>query len=202
VNSLALCLAGIEGQTLDPAGGQIEKDESTDQPTGILRENAMDLFHEHVPVPDRAARQWVLRRVVQRWLQLGLTGVHDCGLDGAQSLSDFQELLAAGELKMRILWTIPTERLQEALRLGLRSGFGNDYVRVGHVKLFADGSLRSQSAEMLAPLEGRPENRGIAVTGQRELEDLVRYASEGGTSCAIHAIGDRANRRTLDAIAR
>jgi predicted amidohydrolase YtcJ len=202
VNSLALRLAGIDAQTPDPAGGRIEKEESTGQPTGILRETAIDLFHERVPAPDRELRQQVLRKAVSNLQRLGLTGVHDCGLDGPESLSDFQELLAGGELGMRILWMIPADRLQETLRLGLRSGFGNDHVRVGPVKLFADGSLGSQSAEMLAPLEGPGENWGIAVTAQRELEDLIRCAADGGIASAVHAIGDGANRRVLDAFER
>jgi predicted amidohydrolase YtcJ len=202
VNSLALRLAGIDAQTPDPAGGRIDKDEGTGEPTGLLRETAIDFFHERVPAPARELRQQVLRRAISNLQQLGLTGVHDCGLDGPECLSDFQELLSGGELGMRILWMIPADRLPEALSLGLRSGFGNDYVRVGPVKLFADGSLGSQSAEMLAPLEGPGENRGIAVTAQRELEDLIRCATEGGIACAVHAIGDRANQRVLDAFAR
>jgi predicted amidohydrolase YtcJ len=202
VNSLALRLADIDGRTPDPTGGHVEKDGSTGQPTGILREKAIDLFHERVPGPEPDTRQQVLRHAIWDLQSLGLTGVHDCGLDGADSLRDFQELENAGELGMRILWMIPGEALHEALRLGLRSGFGNDRLRIGHVKLFADGSLGSQSAEMLTPLEGHSQNRGITVTGQRDLEELVRCASEGGISCAVHAIGDLANRRTLDAFAK
>jgi predicted amidohydrolase YtcJ len=202
VNSLALRLAGIDAKTLDPAGGRIEKDESTGHPTGILRETAIDFFQQRVPPPDSELRQDVLGSAISNLQQLGLTGVHDCGLDGPESLSDFQELLVGGGLKMRVLWMIPAHRLREALRLGLRSGFGNDYVRVGPVKLFADGSLGSQSAEMLASLEGPGDNRGIAVTDQQELENLIRCAAEGGIACAVHAIGDRANQRVLDAFNR
>jgi predicted amidohydrolase YtcJ len=202
VNSLALRLAGIDAQTSDPVGGRIERDETTGQPTGILREKAIDLFHEVVPTSDTQTRQQVVQRAICNLQRMGLTGIHDCGLDAAESLSVLQQLLASGGLGVRVLWMIPDQGLHDALSLGLRSGFGNDYIRVGHVKLFADGSLGSQSADMLEPLEGQPENRGISVTEQPELDELVRCASDGGICCAVHAIGDRANRRVLDAFDR
>lgn len=202
VNSLALRLTEIDQHTPDPPGGRIERDENTGELTGILKETAIDLFCGHVPMPGSEMRQQALRAAIQQAQRLGLTGVHDCGLDSSESFSDYQELLARGELAIRVYAMLPRENLDQAVKMGLRSGFGNERLRVGHVKLFADGSLGSQTAEMLEPLVGQRQNRGIAVTSQRELEDLVLCASDGGIGCAVHAIGDSANRRVLDAFGR
>jgi predicted amidohydrolase YtcJ len=202
VNSLALRLTGIDQHTPDPPGGSIERDRGTGQLSGLLRERAIDLLHNHVPVPGRETRRRALRKAIRRLQEYGLTGVHDCGFDGAESLGDYQELLSREELGIRVLSMIPQGSLGEAVRVGLRSGFGNEYLRIGHVKIVADGSLGSQTAEMSEPLGGQPHNRGVAVTGQRELEDMVRLASRAGIGCAVHAIGDKANRRVLDAFSR
>jgi predicted amidohydrolase YtcJ len=97
---------------------------------------------------------------------------------------------------------IPLAQLREALALGLRTGYGNDLLRVGQVKMFADGALGSLTAEMLAPFEDVPGVYGVAATTTEELEDGVRRAAAGGLASAIHAIGDGANRRVLDIFAR
>jgi predicted amidohydrolase YtcJ len=94
---------------------------------------------------------------------------------------------------------IPAKRLEDVISIGLRSGLGDDWLRVGHVKIFADGALGPRTAWMIAPYDGEPDNRGIPVYGPGELESLVARAASHGLACAIHAIGDQANRVTLDA---
>jgi len=101
---------------------------------------------------------------------------------------------------LRVYGSIPAEELEAAIALGLRSGFGNEWLRIGGVKLFCDGSLGSRTADMLASYEDEPHNRGIEVTNSEDLRKLVSRAACAGIHSTIHAIGDRANRRALDAL--
>lgn len=199
-NSLALRVAGIDEQTGDPPGGRIERDEDTGRLVGIFKEEAMDLIYDVAPLPGPETRQEALLRAMREAQALGLTGIHDC--DGSESLSDYQEMLSRGELGLRVFMMIPRENLHEEIRLGLRSGFGNEYLRIGNVKVFSDGTLGSQTAQMLEPFVGQPENLGIAAISQEELEDVVERAADAGIACSVHAIGDRANRRVLNAFAK
>jgi len=199
-NSLALQMAGVDQETPDPPGGRLERDADTGQPVGIFKEEAMHLIYDAAPLPGPETRQEALQSAIGEAQRLGLTGIHDC--DGSESLSDYQELLSREELGLRVFMMIPRENLDEAIKVGLRSGFGNEYLRIGNLKIFSDGTLGSQTAEMLEPFIGQPQNRGIAAITQQELEDLVGRAADAGIGCSVHAIGDKANRRVLDAFAR
>ena len=126
----------------------------------------------------------------------GLTGVHD--LDGAQSFSAHQVLHRQCELTLRVLKTIPLQHLDEAIGLGLRSGYGDDWLRVGQVKMFADGALGPRTALMLEGYDTARDITGIAVTDIRLINEAVHRATAAGLACAIHAIGDRATREVLD----
>jgi predicted amidohydrolase YtcJ len=97
-----------------------------------------------------------------------------------------------------VVKNIPVYRLEHAVGVGLRSGFGDDWLRVGGVKIFADGALGPRTAAMLEPYEGEPENRGIVVTDKEEMMEVARQASAAGLSVTVHAIGDRANHDVLD----
>lgn len=198
VNSLALERAGIDERTPDSPGGEIERDEQG--PTGILKERALKLIEEILPPSSPQSRQEALREAIDKAQQFGLAGIHDC--EGSEALADFQSLLAQGELGVRVYMMIPQENLEKAISLGLKTGFGNDYLRLGDLKLFADGSLGSQTAHMLEPFYGQPDNFGIPVLSQDELQDIVGRASEAEIACAVHAIGDAANRKVLDIFAQ
>ncbi len=198
-NSLALERAGISAGTADPPGGAIDRDEHGD-PTGILRENAMDLVLAHVPQPGPDTLRRALNVGMARAHAAGLTGIHD--MEGPEALALFQESHARGQLTLRVTMQIPADNLDHALALGLRTGLGDDMVRIGHLKLFADGSLGSQTAWMLAPFAGQPGNTGVATASPEILEQTVGQAARGSIACAIHAIGDRANRQVLDILER
>ncbi len=198
VNSLALERAGIDERTPDPPGGEVERDGQGT--TGILKERALKLVEEILPQPSPQTRQEALREAINKAQQFGLTGIHDC--EGSEALADFQTFLAQGELGLRVYMMIPQESLEKVITLGLKTGFGNDYLRLGHLKLFADGSLGSQTAQMLEPFYGQPDNFGIPVLSQDELQDIVGRASEAEIACAVHAIGDAANRKVLDIFAQ
>lgn len=194
VNSRTLELAGITASTPDPAGGQIARD-AHGQPTGILLENAMDLVTAIQPAltPEQVAE--AMLEAIPIAHRAGLTGVHD--FDGPAAFAAFQMLKQRGRLGLRIVKSIPHDRLSQAIDLGLRSGLGDDWLRIGQVKLFADGALGPQTAWMLEPFEGS-DDLGIPTLDETEMADSVRRANAAGLACAIHAIGDRACRTVLD----
>ncbi len=204
VNSEALRRAGITEDTPEPSGGVIDRDPDTGQPTGIFKEEAMHLVCDAIPSLNPEERQAALRKAVAEAHALGITGIHDCGKwqsakGGGESFSDYQQMIGRGELGLRVFMMISRTNLDEATKVGLRSGFGNSHLRVGNLKLFCDGTLGSQTAEMIEPFLGQPDNTGVAAITQEELEDTVSRASEAGIACSVHAIGDKANRRVLDA---
>ena len=105
-----------------------------------------------------------------------------------------------GDLTLRAVSQIPVAELDSAVRLGLRTGLGDHFIRIGGVKVFSDGALGSRTACMFAPYSGEPENLGIVVTGPEEMADIVAAAASAGLAVVTHAIGDRANRMVLDAV--
>ncbi|NLX43913.1 MAG: amidohydrolase family protein, partial [Chloroflexi bacterium] len=199
VNSTALRLAGIDRATPDVQGGEIARDQQG-EPLGILSEEACGLVERVIPPPSSADRLAAIRLAISEASSLGLVGVHNC--EGTESFSALCELYDQGELPLHVWHMLPVRALDEALALGLRTGFGSQRLRIGHVKMFADGALGSATAEMLAPYEGSVDHYGVATTDTDTLYDRVLAAARGGLASAIHAIGDRANRRVLDVYAR
>jgi predicted amidohydrolase YtcJ len=196
-NSRALELAGITASTPDPPGGEIVRD-AAGQPTGMLLETAAELVHQAIPAPDVDTMVAALRQGTAAAQRLGLTGFHDPGHPTV--LAALQVLKMQGELGLRATVHIPTEELGAAVELGLRSGLGDEYLRIGGVKLFADGALGPQTGHMLAPYAGTTDTYGIPTHPSAELRHLIHRAHQAGLSVAVHAIGDAANRAVLDAI--
>ncbi len=198
VNSLAMRALGIDAATPDPKGGRIVRD-AQGEPAGVLLERAIEEFWRRVPAPGPEARRRAALAAGERALQVGLTGVHDC--EGAEEMAALASLWREGALKVRVYAHLAREALPAALALGLVSGLGDEWLRVGHLKLFADGSLGSRTADMLAPYEGEPGNTGVTVLDDDELRAIVEEALRAGIAPAVHAIGDRAGRRVLDVFA-
>ncbi len=196
VNSVALTLARIDHKTPDPPGGEIAKDRRG-EPTGILKEHATDLIRRIMPRPGPELIERGIREATAAAHRLGLVGVHT--FEGAEVFAALQRLHDRGELALRVWMAIPEDNLEAAAACGLHTGFGSDKLRVGPIKIFADGALGSQTASMLEPFDGQPHNTGIATHSREELIELVGRAVKAGFWCAIHAIGDRANRWVLDA---
>lgn len=194
-NSRALKEAGITADTPDPEGGQIRRDEHG-RPTGVLFETAMELVSDQIPAPTVADVTAAMRVAQEACWRLGLTGLHD--FDGRTSFRALQRLRRDGELGLRVVKNIPARLLEHAVGVGLRSGFGDDWLRTGGIKVFADGALGPRTAHMIEPYEGEPANRGIAVTDKEEMMAIATEASANGLSVTIHAIGDRANHDVLD----
>lgn len=202
VNSRALALAGITAETPDPAGGAIGRDREG-QPNGILSETAIELVRSVIPPLTNQQRLDALRAALAECLSYGITSIHvpTAGdpSSGPEVWRDLQTLRARGELRVRCLVYMGQPELPSAVALGMRSGFGDELLRFGGLKLFADGALGSETAEMLTHYEGR-RHTGIAVIEREELEQLVATANLNGIAVCIHAIGDAANRKVLDAI--
>jgi len=196
-SSLALKLAGVTSATPNPHGGEIVRD-AAGEPTGIFFEDAMQLVSAIIPQATAADLAGALREAIPLLHRAGLTGVHD--FDGARAFSAWQMLKERGELNLRVSKTIPVTLQEHAIALGLRSGFGDDWLRIGSVKTFADGALGPRTALMIEPYEGEPGNRGIVVTDKEEMFENVRKASAAGLSSTIHAIGDKANHDVLDVV--
>jgi len=194
-NSLALQTAQITKNTPDPSDGQIQQDEQS-QPTGILLEGAMRLVSEAVPQPSVSNIAAAILQAQPKLWRMGVTSVHD--FDRHECFAALQTLHAARDLKLRVLKSLPIEDIDHAVALGLRTGFGDNWLRIGNLKAFADGALGPHTAAMLAPYENDPDNKGMLLIDGEELFERGREAVANGLSLAIHAIGDRANHEMLN----
>ncbi len=198
VNSLALSKAGIGITTADPPGGQIAHGRDG-MPSGILLENAMDLVLAAIPKPSAVELADMMLHAQTAAHRVGLTGIHD--FDSSLAQAAFLELESRGLLALRVVKGIPHENLATAVGMGLRTGFGGDLIRLGAVKMFADGALGPQTAWMLAPYEAT-WNTGIGTLGEEQLVQDIEKANAAGLACAVHAIGDAACHVVLNAFER
>jgi hypothetical protein len=198
VNSRALELAGIDESTPDPPDGVIEKD-SSGRPTGILRELAPNLVKSVIPPPSADELVAAMRDGITHLHTLGLTAVHDArlmgGLEGAAALKAWQLLNEKGKLDLRCWVSLAGERLEEAIALGLRTGLGDERLRIGHVKYFADGGMGARTAWMLEPY--LDAEYGMPLGSMAELGRKIAAAEKAGLAVMVHAIGDRANREII-----
>jgi len=160
--------------------------------SGILRETDMQPVADLVPLPDDATFDDAMARALVELAVLGLTSVHS--MDSARAFGSWQRLHAQGRLPIRITYNLPVADLPHAVRIGVRSGWGDDWLRIWGVKAFLDGSLGSRTAEML-------DGSGIARVAQPDLVELVAQCARAELNVCLHAIGDSAVRRALDALA-
>ena len=198
VNSVALDRAGVTGRTPNPAGGQIDKDPASGEPTGLLRE-AREIIEAHIPSPTLAARKQMVLAAQEDALRNGITGVHTC--ETLEEWEAFAALEAEGKLKVRVYHLLPPDDLEEAAGRGIVAGFGSERLWFKHVKLFADGSLGSGTALMHAPYSDDPNACGIACLEKEILLEKIKLAYSRGCDVAIHAIGDLAVTNALESIA-
>jgi predicted amidohydrolase YtcJ len=195
-NTSALNLARITNDTPDPKNGVIQRDH-TGRATGALLETAMMLVGGIIPEPSISAIANAIETTQPTLWKMGLTGVHD--FDRRESFMALQYLHSQEKLKLRINKNIPVESIDHAFELGLRTGFGDDWLWIGSVKAFMDGALGQHTAAMFQPYVGDSENRGILNMDGEELFDYCRHAADVGLSMTVHAIGDRANHEVLNA---
>jgi predicted amidohydrolase YtcJ len=218
LNTAALRAAKIGKDTVAPEGGAIFRD-ATGSPTGVLQERANELADRAVPAATEADCDAATMRAQEEALRRGVAGVES--LEQASSHAALRRARERGQLKVRAVVGVPHRSLalslpttgappqirdtapfdfEAALETGMRTGQGDEWLQLGHVKFFTDGALGSQTAALEEPYEGT-DDRGILTFDPVELRTDVARAAAGGLGVAIHAIGDRAVRVALDAVA-
>jgi predicted amidohydrolase YtcJ len=200
-NSAALRAAGVNRSVKDVSGGEIVRD-ARGEPTGLLKDNAMDLVAGHVPPPPPEMQDRALESAMRYVAERGVTSVHHMGTWA--DLDVFARAHAAGRLTTRIYAAVPLDswpRLAEAVTArtyGGADGRGDAWLRVGGLKGFVDGSLGSHTAAFHDPFTDTPADRGLFVNAPEDLETWIAGADAAGLHVMVHAIGDRANQTLLD----
>ncbi|MFN8448520.1 MAG: amidohydrolase family protein [Anaerolineae bacterium] len=180
----------VDRNTRDPESGTILHDDAGD-PSGILLEPiSMNLVRDRIPVATVEQLATQMKTTQTLALSLGITGIHD--FDNQDCFSALQIMRERGDLALRVVKNFNKRYLDAVLETGLRRGFGDDWIRLGGLKIFADGAIGPRTAAMIAPYDGEPDNYGIVVTDKEEMVELVSRASAAGFASTIHAIGDRA----------
>ncbi|MGQ9507039.1 MAG: amidohydrolase [Candidatus Bathycorpusculaceae bacterium] len=200
VNSKALKLAGITRETV-VEGGRIDLDEVSGEPNGILRENAQELVWRVAPKPSEGELEEACLMACRKAVEAGLTCVHWV-VDSADEVRMIQKLRFEDKLPLRVYLGVPLKFLDCLASLGFLTGFGNDMVKIGFVKIFADGSLGARTAALKEPYSDKPDTSGIVLYSQRRLNRLVLEAHRAGLQVGVHAIGDRAVEMVLKAFRR
>jgi len=196
-NSVALRLAGIDRNTPDPPGGLIVRDDAGN-PTGELKEAAAGLVRRIIPPPNEEQLTRAIRAGLGEARRYGVTSVQD--ISHAEEMRVYQKLLAAGELTARVYAITPIQLYESQVQAGITAGFGNDWIRTGAVKGFADGSLGSTTALFFEPYNDAPNTRGLfnaMMLPEGNMLRMAQAADAAGLQIAIHAIGDRANHEIL-----
>jgi predicted amidohydrolase YtcJ len=205
VNTAALKLAGITAETSDPPGGVIYRKPGSKEPTGLLRDNAMGLVAKHIPPPTDDEIAEAIRAAQDEAARVGVTSVQD--MDGSDLATRqklfrlYQRMARDAKLTVRVDLRWPLADWEALARLGVEANFGDDWVRIGGLKGFADGSLGSSTAKMFEPFLNEPDSTGVFVTPPAKLKEYIAGADKAGLSVAVHAIGDRANAELLDIFA-
>lgn len=196
-NSLCLRLAGITRETLVD-GGKIGLDESTGEPNGILMENAMNLVKKIIPKPDPKDLEEAASLACTKAVEAGLTGVHWL-VESLEELQALKKLDSEGRLPLRVYLGIAFKLLPKLAVMHHLNGDSSSNVKIGFIKLFADGSLGSRTAALAKPYSDMPASKGMLFQTTEKLGKLISEAHKAGFQVAVHAIGDRAVASVLDA---
>jgi hypothetical protein len=197
-NTAALAAAGITAKTMAPAGGQIDLDPATHEPTGILRDAALPLLTSHIPKPDAATRR--------RALELSIADALSHGVTSVQDYSDWEDFLVLeqmeheGKLHVRVSeWLTFNDPLDVLKAHRAAHSLDDPLLHTGMLKGFMDGSLGSRTAALFAPYSDDPTNSGLARYDQKMLDAMTTERAAAGFQIGFHAIGDKANSIVLDA---
>jgi predicted amidohydrolase YtcJ len=195
-NSLALRLAQVTRDTPDPEGGVIVRDASG-EPTGILKDNAQSLVAPLIPEPGREMNLRAARTALREAAEKGVTTIQDNS--SVDALPTYQELRERGELTARFYVWRGIEALGPLKQAGVRSGIGDDWIRLGALKILSDGSMGAGTAAFFEPYADEPGTRGLLIYPPEDLTAMIVEADAARFQLAVHAIGDRANGLVLDA---
>ena len=197
-NTKALELAGISASTPDPSDGTIDRDEHG-EPTGVLREAANHPVTAAMGSPTEDDIAEALDAGGQYFRSFGITSVSEAGIRSATQMRAYQRLHRNGTLALRTwLMMLIDDTLDELAALGISTGFGDDWLRIGNAKLFSDGSIGGRTARMSRPYEGEDDNYGIYMIPPEAITERVLRAHKAGFQLGIHAIGDAAISSVLD----
>ncbi len=199
VNSLALEMAGIAKDTPAPIGGEIVRDPLTGEPTGILKDAAMDLVMGLIPEPTLEEKMGAAAAALKEANRFGVTSIHDMGYTA--DFQAYQKLLEQGRLTARLKLYIPIREIERLMGTNRESFPENDFLKIAGLKGFVDGSLGSSTALFFDPYSDDPEKRGILVSDMFPdgiMEERIMEADRAGLQVAVHAIGDEANHIILD----
>lgn len=202
VNSMALEIAKIGPETPQPEGGEIRKDDNG-VPTGLFLELAQFMVSQHIPPYGLSQLKEILQRAIVHFHKAGITSIHDGGVgirNGSVVIKAYRELESEGKLPLRVYMTIVEEVYGDILEIGLGTGFGSEYLKIGSVKLFQDGSIQGLTGALTEPYHNRPDFRGDLIFPQEKLDGFVEKYHGEGFQIAVHANGDRAIESVLDAI--
>jgi predicted amidohydrolase YtcJ len=197
-NSIALKLAGITRETISPPGGSIEKD-TDGEPTGILKDEAIILVQRIIPEPSTEQLTRSIKAALLEARRFGVTGIHDNA--GSAEFTVYQKLYEHSELTCRIYCMMPIRNWKSLVNTGVRAPFGNNWVQIGALKGFADGSLGSSTAFFFEPYADNLQNSGLVgsqMTAEGNMLKTIVEADKAGLQVCIHAIGDKANSMVLD----
>jgi predicted amidohydrolase YtcJ len=195
-NSVALRMAGITRATPDPDGGTIVRD-ADGEPAGVLKDNATDLVARVIPEPSREMNLRAARAALREAARFGVTTIQDNS--PVDALPTYRDLRARGELTARMhVWRYASA-MPALVQAGVRSGLGDEWIKLGALKILADGSMGSGTAAFFEPYSDDPKTSGLLLQPLPELERMIAEADAAGFQLAVHAIGDRANSIVLDA---
>jgi hypothetical protein len=196
VNSLALQKADVNEKTPDPPGGQFVRD-AKGRLTGLVRERATAPFTRLIPSRyTRDDYREGVKLISKMMTSAGVTSVHDTG-GSALDLRAYQDARESGDLLFRVYCLIRYNDLDKMIAAGVRTGLGDEWLRVGAVKLAQDGSISERTARLSQPYIGRPDDFGILVTEERDLYEQARKAHLAGWQIGTHSNGDFAIDLTL-----
>lgn len=202
VNSAALKRSKYHRDMPIPEGGTVVLDEKTGQPTGLLLESASQIVTKHIPEPSYEDLKRGMRQAIKFVMKKGLTSVHTNDphyLGGVeQTWKLYDELIHGEDLKLRTNLLIDHEYLDDIAELGFYTGYGDHFLQVGAVKIFADGAMGRRTALLSEPYNDAPGQYGDAMFDQETLYTIVKRARQLGMPIAVHTIGDQALENILD----
>ncbi len=198
-NSLALQMAGITNTGPDVAGGTIDRDVEG-VPTGVLRERAQQLVRNLIPPPDVDTLKRAILRAADAYLREGFCAVHDASGARMEELAAYRALAEEQRLPLRVTVMVRDPWITDVMASGLATGFGNEWVKVGPYKLFADGGIGPRTAAVSRPYQDEPENFGVPWYSSEELTAHAVRGASAGFAVAIHAIGDAAIEMAITAL--
>ncbi|TSA15291.1 amidohydrolase [bacterium] len=200
INKKALEIAGISRQTPDTVGGQIVRDASGN-PTGLFVDNAMGLVSKFLPPPSVKESEEAIKLAIEEFLQYGIVCMDDMGVD-SKDIEVYKNLIDRNEFPFRVYaaidgpgdtWDQYTKKTATNPAKGPLIGYGDNRLWVRTIKLYVDGALGSRGAALLEPYSDDAGNRGLTVTDEKSLSQVVEEALSNGFQVCTHAIGDRAN---------